>query len=319
MRSLAIFFIVITHMHLFYDTPFFNDYIFLHIGDWGLVIFFFISGFLLNNNNNIRTKDDIAIFLKKRVKRIYPLYLISLLVTFMMFVIFDFKRASLVYDLSIISFIIHIVGLQGFIPHSYIPNHTFLLPAMWYISCILWYYLLYSIIIYYSKNILQFIIYAFLLMVPFGIIHIEFDLIQFRMFYYYPAFIIGVLSSIISQENKQNIIRLYLIMGLLLICAKLVTISTILYDKLNSNIIIFFIIFVGITVFKNNYRLNKNNNFYKINSYISYCSYPVYLFHFPILCFFKTLLDYMGWGEEQKSIVLLLLGIPLLFIMSYYI
>lgn len=319
MRSLAIIFIVITHMHLIYETSFFNNYIFLGIGDWGLIIFFFISGFLLNYNNEIQTKGDIATFMKKRIKKIYPLYLISLLITYIMFVIFDFKKASLVYDLSIFSFIIHIVGLQGFIPHSYVPNHTFLIPAMWYISCILWYYLLYSIIVYYSKDMKSIIIYACFSMLPFVVMFFEFNLIQFRMFYYYPAFIIGIISSIISQENRQNKIKSYLIIGILLILAKVLIAFMIPYDIINSNIIYYFLIFIGMTYLKMRNHYSLNGKCTEIVSYVSYSSYAIYLFHFPILCFFKTLLDYTDGAQEFKSIILLLFGVPLLFLMSYYI
>lgn len=121
LRSIAIIFIVLTHMHLFYNTPLYNSNIFLSLGDWGLFIFFFISGFLLTANNNLKSKDKVLTFLKKRIKRIYPLYFISILLTYVMFVIFDFKRASLQYDLSIISLIIHLIGIQAFIPQTYFP------------------------------------------------------------------------------------------------------------------------------------------------------------------------------------------------------
>lgn len=319
LRSIAIIFIVLTHMHLFYDNQLYNSNVFRNIGDWGLVIFFFISGFLITVNNNLKSKDKVLTFLKKRIKRIYPLYFISILLTYVMFVIFDFKKASLQYDLSILSLIIHLVGLQAFIPQTYLPNHTFLIPALWYISTIIWYYILYSIIMYKSRNIKEIIFYSGIVMIPFIILRIGFNLIQVRAFYYYPIFILGIVSSIISKSSIHKQIRSYITILTALIFSKLAIPYVTSYDLLDINIIYFFSLFILISLTeKKILDFQKKNNsishyFYKI----SYCSYAVYLFHFPILCFFKTVLDYNNLiSQELQSKILLFIGIPLLFIIS---
>ncbi|PAV14388.1 hypothetical protein ASJ81_14045 [Methanosarcina spelaei] len=322
LRSIAIVFIVLTHMHLFYNTPLYNSNIFLNVGDWGLVIFFFISGFLLTANNNLESKEKILIFLKKRIKRIYPLYIISILLTYIMFVIFDFKRASLQYDLSIISLIVHLIVIQAFIPQTYLPNHTFLIPALWYVSAIIWYYILYSIIIYKSKNIKEIIFYSGIVMIPFIILKIGFNLIQFRAFYYYPIFILGIISSIISKNSPCKKINSYITILIALIFSKLVLFDLTSDDLINTNIIYFFSLFILISLIESKFSaFQKKSNiishyFYKI----SYCSYAVYLFHFPVLCFFKTILDFNHLiSQELQSKILLFLGVPLLFIIGNYI
>jgi len=322
LRSIAIIFIVLTHMYLFYDTQLYNNNIFVIMGTWGLVIFFFISGFLLTVNNNLKSKEKVIAFLKKRIKRIYPLYLISILLTYVMFVIFDFKRASLQYDLSIISLIVHLVGMQAFIPQTYFPNHTFLIPALWYVSAIIWYYVLYSIIMYKSKNIQEVLFYSVVLMIPFVVIRIGFNLIQFRALKYYPIFIIGVISSVISKYNTRKKISVYMMILATLILSKVVISHLTSYNLLDINIIYFFFLFILASLIETKISdFQKKNNgisccFYKI----SYCSYVVYLFHFPILCFFKTALDSSHLiSQEIQSKILLFFGVPSLFIISYYI
>lgn len=65
LRCIAIFCIVFAHMDSYTNITFFekHDQYFALIG---LIIFFFISGFLVQYNNKIKSKKDIILSVKKK-------------------------------------------------------------------------------------------------------------------------------------------------------------------------------------------------------------------------------------------------------------
>ena len=84
LRALAIVFVLLDHLPD-YKIPFlgiFSPY----FGRFGVGLFIFVSGYLMFlTNRSFHSTHDILEFYKKRARRIFPLYLIALLVFFVLY------------------------------------------------------------------------------------------------------------------------------------------------------------------------------------------------------------------------------------------
>ncbi|WP_158024011.1 acyltransferase family protein [Methanosarcina horonobensis] len=263
LRALAILLVIFSHIDNFAKSQFIEtyDYYFAIIG---LTIFFFISGYLLQYNDRIKSKKEISIFLKKKVIRIYPLYCVSILCSLILFGYLSLDSEIVKpfnLNISYINILIHLTGLQGFFPQ-------FHMPGLWFIGIIFLYYISYSIIVYFSKNNQELVMYSILFLFIFFVLKIKYNIISMDFFRYYLVFLIGALSCALTIGND-----------------------------------------------------NKGSFFKKskLISFISESSYSIYLFHLQILTVVKLCLNSLDLSQSAEGLLLVLLGIPIVIIFSYYI
>ncbi|MEN6551327.1 MAG: acyltransferase family protein, partial [Methanobacterium sp.] len=211
MRALAIVLIVLCHLHNYINSRFLEKYSYFPISFLGLNIFFMLSGFLLNQSRNIKSKDEIIIYVKKRVRRIYPLYWLA----FVSFIVLDLlnigEYTGTIRNTKLTFLFLNILGLQGLFPMQCTIYGT------WFVGVILLYYFMYIFIRSYSKGINEIIIKSVIIMIPFVILRIKFGLIRPEVFIYYLVFVSGIIASEVRDFNKFLSVSVYYIAMMILL------------------------------------------------------------------------------------------------------
>ena len=160
LRALAIVFVLLDHLPD-YKIPFL-DLFSPYFGRLGVGLFIFISGYLMFlTNRSFNSTHDILEFYKRRAVRIFPLYLIALLVFFVLYGLFAPRLGfDPGMDFSLDNMIIHIFGLQILLSPAYATP----LLTLYFIGLIVIFYLLYPFLIKFSKNVKEFLLIS---LVPF--------------------------------------------------------------------------------------------------------------------------------------------------------
>jgi peptidoglycan/LPS O-acetylase OafA/YrhL len=342
LRDIAIICIIFAHIGGYTNITFFTknaDY-FARIG---LIIFFFISGFLFQYNNKMNSKKDIILSIKKRAKRIYPLFWLSILLTLVLdrFNINIHPSGMNAFDL-----LISALGLQGLFPMFKVPY------ALWYIEVILIFYMISYFLIYYARDLKQIIVYSVVIFFSIFLVKYMFGIIYINVLVYYFVFIAGfTIGFICNSKNISDVtIKSISISSLFFICSlymlyrftcsmmnayymnesgiidKSAIISAINSDVfksvLISDIFIFFVLIIlGVVIYK---KSSFTPNFDKFISEeiffkMAYSSYTVYLFHIQILSLIKKALDVFLVEGMVTDYLILILAIPILFIVGYQI
>jgi len=294
-----------------------RDY--FHFAHLGLGLFIFISGYLLYNNNPHIRLSNVFTFYRKRLIRIYPLYLAALVSFFLIFEIvsvylgFDFVSA---FNRNLISYIIHVFSAQVLLAPKYVEP----LLTLWYIGLILLYYLLYPVLIIRSRSLNDIFLRSIVIFLIFGGVHVFFHVIDERFFLYYFTFITGIIVSnkkIFSHAKFNRSIPVVL----------LLYISTFLvYDYLNELNIFTRLFILYITIMSFTFLMFytgrsllhiSSGRLQNIFLAISTSSYCVYLFHRPILSLFYG--ASLVLGPTVSGLVVIFVSIPATFIIGYYI
>lgn len=319
MRSVAIVLVLLQHLPDYGIgslVPIRDHFHFAHLG---LGLFIFISGYLLYNNNPHIRLSSVFTFYRKRLIRIYPLYLTALISFFLIFEIvsvylgFDFVS---VFNRNLISYIIHVFSAQVLLAPRYVDP----LLTLWYIGLIVLYYLLYPVLIIGSRSLNDIFLRSIVIFLLFGGIHVFFQIIDERFFYYYFIFITGIILSHKKTFSHANFNRSIPVMLLLYISTFLV------YDYLNELHMFtkLFILYITIMSFiflifytgRSLLRISSGR-LQNIFLAISTSSYCVYLFHRPILSLFYG--ASLALDPILSDLVILFVSIPATFIIGYYI
>jgi peptidoglycan/LPS O-acetylase OafA/YrhL len=268
-------------------------------------MFFFTSGYLLVLNNHINSFNDIILFLRKRLLRIFPLYWLSL----SGFLYID-PPNSLFYA------IVHFFGLQ-----LVFTNLGGAEIILWFIGCITVYYLIYPILIMKTPSNKTIILRSLAVFFVLLALRINLDFFNASIFAYFPIFVFGILISknkLLLQRNLSKVRNVSLIFIPICFYWYFVTKPSNLSDSsqligrgLISTLSVHIPkVILGISIMflfywiANNYL--KEPNIKNIISKCAIASYPVYLFHEFIVRYFNSYLA-------------LIVVIPILFIICYYI
>ncbi|WP_188435043.1 acyltransferase family protein, partial [Chishuiella changwenlii] len=141
LRFFFAFFVFLSHLSFLENSKFYSliyNQVFKE-GFLGVSFFFILSGFVLSLNYNTITKSYIRKFYLYRLARIYPVYLLTLLLS-----IFIVKG-------SVYKFIIQIFSIQSFFPNQEI-YFSYNAPS-WSISDEFFFYLLFPFIISFFRKI----------------------------------------------------------------------------------------------------------------------------------------------------------------------
>jgi peptidoglycan/LPS O-acetylase OafA/YrhL len=183
LKTFGIVCVILAHLYIYLETPI-QWWHQTDIAELGLSCFFFSSAYTLSKHNDFSTDEKIKQFLIKRAKRIYPLYWLAIVVDIIVFKLIYSKNHDL-SNLTVIDYIFHFLGIQqiGLVP----AYKTGIMPYLWFIGVILFYYVLYVLIIKYSKSdfeILRNSLLTYIAMFSFYFSE--------RIYMYFPIFILGV-------------------------------------------------------------------------------------------------------------------------------
>lgn len=309
------------------------------ISAYSVVGFILISGYSIASSlhsNYLKNKGRINIkeFLEKRINRIFPPFLLSIIVVvFVVFFIHYFSlngsetyllpdskyvpREQAKYDWELI--IYNLLFLNCFIPE--IKNITMNGP-LWSLNFEVYFYVLLStfslFFINYKLNNLQKKISIFIFV---GIVCLQLFLNNKQFLYLLIVFFIGALAYYISYYKKYNILNLKKIFFMISIVLLVFLIFKVHYFspytsqgyKIMILISIAMVLFYSIYVSKNN--LYFENFFYSISKY----SYTLYLIHFPLLLLVLSLFHENLYNMNILEIFfLLVLGNFMIFKLSKY-
>ena len=191
LRALAIILIVVAHTAYYVTTPLLHSVItvlFPYLVIFGLSLFFFVSGFVLYySHDGIETTADVLAFWKKRMIRIYPLYWLALV----SFFVLENYHIGMNVDISFSGMLIQLSGLQSLLAPRFIEP----VSIIWFVGVIVIFYLIYPLIVYPSRDGAHLILASCAVLLPFVVMRLAFDIVDFRFFMYYGIFVAGILAS----------------------------------------------------------------------------------------------------------------------------
>ena len=253
-RIICVFIVCLFHIsvHLNSDFKLFKP--FIQMGAIFMTAFFMLSGFLMyetNKNNDLTNIKNYTIFLKKRIKNIIPLYIVTIIIYY----IFHWNNS----DLFLLP--IELLCLQSLFPKLFKTSHN---SGTWFISCIMICYIIYPLLQSFllqikNKYKLTLILLAsfILLYIPFIVTNYKLDKIYINPFFRLLEFFIG---------------------------ACLASIKPLIYNqkKLKKIIYNWFSIFIAFSIMFILVTSAVNNNFY-LNDYMCYNIFCLPFFMFIIL------------------------------------
>lgn len=169
----------------------------------GLSIFFFISGFsLFLNNKNINNVDDIINFYKKRVLRIFPLYLVFIV------------GLVLINKPSPSETLIYITGLQNL----FYPVFISTFPVFDFVSAIIIFYLLFPFVVFFG-DYSKMLIFSLIPLLCFAVL-LYFNISDYLLLGYFSVFVAGIIASKANLYDKICLVefdkRMFILTVLLL-------------------------------------------------------------------------------------------------------
>jgi len=293
LRAIAILYVVAVH-HLddYAGNIYHNKVDIIAIYSF-LGLFMFISGYLLSLNTPVNNKSDLWVFFRRRFLRIYPLYILALLL---------FASCSFI---SLKGVLIHIFLLNVLLGQSVF--------TLWFVSILCVLYIIYPIIVYkYSvakTAIITALFYGVLALLKEG-----FGLVDERLLLYFPLFLLGVVSL------KHNLIERYAHNRVFIAGSALVfAVSIFLYFKAPRFNQVFLVILmmsaVPLLVPLGKLASSIVKKSFYVN--IAYASFCMYLFHRVI--FYVITNIYSPSDNIRTAIYLTLLAVPVIYVVSFYL
>lgn len=273
-----------------------------------LGLFVFLSGFLLSTRYpDLATMRDVTHFLIKRVLRIYPLYLLALA---------SFIISSIVW-LDIRGIIIHSLCLNLLIPAAIGGK----ILTLWFISLIIIYYVIYSILAYSNASLTRTIIGSACI-ATLAFVHVFVGWVDERLIIYLPMFLLGShIGNKREQGLQSNNLLLLSIIGLALLSVPAYHYACTMRDHGFLTTFIFQNVIMLSSVVPA-WRLSKRiarsiNKIREVVVTVSYSTFCIYLFHRPVFTVMLAL--YAPKNDIMRMVWLVVVGIPVTFAVSLVI
>ena len=271
----------------------------LHVGEivtWGvLATFAFISGLFLSKYK-FETFGDVKFFYRKRITRFFFLFFLAVISMYIAGLTFHqhfFLGGSQV--------LFCLLGIGSFIS----PNA----PTFWYISMMMFFYMITPIILFPKKPLNRISISALILLIlilasSFTIIDVDSRLIVYLFFYF--------AGLLIPKKHVDKSKNPYFLFAALLVL--LIPVHNIWQSIITDALFVIFLVAFANLLCKS--RLNK------LFTVISYSSMAAYLFHRHIYLSFVFLFN-MGSRTPLRDAAIplwsIIIIIPIVFVLSYYI
>ena len=323
-RALAIFLILFHHL----PQHSFNFYAFHlkgHLVDlsfifwwefyFGVGLFVFISGYLLSKANpSFKRWRDIKQFILERYIRIFPLYIIALV---LFIALNDHIRSSL----NICMFVLNLLGLQVIFGSNDCPP----LLTLWFVGLILSYYYVFIILAKFGRSLIRFITLVFTILLFGVLLRKIIGLMDERFLFFFGIFVAGMLGAKYKWIEKMKFSHVTFVSPLFVILVYFYVafihpkeirsfFSFIgMSDFIVKNLIILWLVLIVFALARVIIRTGRYGFFQKI----AYASYGMYLFHRPVWWLMEDI--YNPANGEIKALYLALLGIPLIIFVSYYL
>lgn len=260
-----------------------------------LATFIFLSGYFTGLKRIDLTKQSMILFFQKRILRIYPLYLIALMLFFvfgMSGILTSFKAA---------------IAISLFIKPA--P------PTLWFVIMLIFFYALSPLLISHTEKghagfvwAIYFILSFMLLVIPYFARNLD-----VRVVTYFPAFYFGLFTSLKGEGfiNQKILVSLFLVGVFISIVFNQ---NYLQYDWLLSTLMVSTTSYFLFVFFKN--TISPPETTYIPITILAYSSYCMYLFHRPIYIVLKKV--YFPSSEVLQILYLVLICLPCIIIISYF-
>lgn len=327
-RALAIFLILLRHLSQhtfnFYAVHLKGNLIdltFIYWGElyFGLGLFAFISGYSLSKENpSFNRWGDIKQFILKRYIRIFPLYIVALL-------LFIALNGRLRDSFSVCSFALNLLGLQIIFASKYCRPFM----TLWFVGLILSYYYLFIFLVKFARDIPRLITLSFAIFLFSALLMQGMGLMDERFLMYFGIFVAGIMGARFKVIEKMKV-RHFIFVSLLFIILACFYVAFIHWKEIPSyrssypflvrmsdivlhNLFILSFIFIAFVLA----RAITHTDRYVFFQKIAYASYGIYLFHRPVWWVMEDI--YNPANATLKAVYLALFGIPLTIFVSYYL
>ncbi len=329
LRAFAICLIVFSHF-----PPLSTIYIDLSARLWcatfGLALFLFLSGFSLHRSNSITSAADVLPFYKKRIIRIYPLYVLIIAV-YVLLQVLPLGTPFLETTLTSGEIAVNVIGLQALLNT---PSYN----ALWFIGLILTFYMIYPVMMLASsEKAVRIVIFSCAALALFAFLRIAFDIVNLRLIYYYVIFVGGILASkaLLTHAHRSHFStrrsRIVYIVGALSLLGiamafyqqnlgetgELVSFYANMANYVPKALISFLFISCALCAARV-VTMTFNKRYYALSLFISLLSYSIYLVHPLVLtaCTRAQLVAPQLRGAQTDAI-LIFIGIPAIVLASY--
>lgn len=291
LRAMSVLYIV-GYWHMFNYTTAFPEYynqVTIRLTVIILGLFVFLSGFLLGRRNLNFNITDFVYFYKKRIIRVYPLY-VGALTLFLFYGLCD----KSVWTKAVFS-----------ISMFYGPPPL----TLWFITMILFFYLVAPFLIVTTRSTTNYLLLASSILATLFCVYMIFPAIDPRVVIYFPAFALGVFFS--SRDDR---IKLPIITAIVLSSLAFSFMSTAPEASLVSIPIASIIPFAIFSVFKFRIRYMAMRSLFRN---LSYAGFIMYLIHRPIYITMKNI--YFPSELWLQVIYLVLVCLPVIYGISWFL
>ena len=280
-----------------------------YIGCFIIGAFIFLAGYLSAVTIKKYPKPDRFRYLKSRFLRIYPPYLVALVLFILL----------LEVQVNLSELIVHILGLQILLaPLVGTPIFT-----LWFVGMILLFFYQFFFLQLKFESILGLVLSIMLILGGSIILNSWFQLFEFRYFIFFPIFAVGILCERINILPVLMTSRFLLIDKLIIFILGTIFMalansqtgmSLTFISVLGTNLFILTSIMLVLSLAKKVVDAKIGLNLF---TFISVSSYFAFLFHRPI---WKILTSFVKFRSHNRLFLYtVIVGTPIVIIVSYYL
>ena len=320
LRALSVFAVILYHLKIE-----FGDYFLFSGGYIGVDIFFVLSGFLISSIIfNTNAKFKVSSFYLNRFKRIFPLLIFVIIITFSFAYLFLLPEKLLKLSESSISSLLGFSNLYYFFSYNeYGADESLLLPLLhtWSLSIELQYYIFFPIFVILLKNLnLKFEKLLPYLIIFFLIINIVIEKINTSFnFYFFHSRVFEFLIGSFLYFNYEKIRKIHLFKkseNLLVFFSYILLFMSVMFfnEKTPHPSIITIIPVLSCSILilssKNNLSYLLLNSHYL--RFIGKISFSLYMIHFPVFALLRILNIFPNsfFGLSVLILFIFLISIP---------
>lgn len=255
----------------------------LSFGQYGLYVFFVLSGFLAAKWNGVGRRK----WIKKKVVKLFPLYLVML---FLYMIIHTILLNDCPKDIYKLGWIRYLLGLNAILPANNIFWKS--IHAIWYVSVVWIFYLIHSVCWNHTKD-LKPSYYIFLFNV-FSICALYInrydELATVNFFAFVQYFVLGIIAEKVSKVGNTKSLWAIFISPLIVYVSG----DMWLFKNLLAGIIVTLIVIIG----KNRWFNYRNKKIEKIVDAIERGTYAIYLVHPCFLDYVVNIFKMLGISTQ---------------------